>query len=454
MNRWNAFLVLIFLLPLPYGLVPDWAWTIAGVAVFTLLALELRGLLSEQSKLQLESPNIPIAFDRATVPLVLIWGVQFCALIQWYFFSLSPFDSLMSLPKGFFYAGLFTLALLMINTQKRTEQVVWAVVLAAGFQAMYGSVMTLTGLEYGLFIQKEHYKGVATGTYVNRNHLAGYLELAIALGVGLLLAQTADYKGSVRQRLRQFVRMLLSSKVLLRLLLAILVIALVLTRSRMGNTAFFASLMVTGAIALFMMRNKTKSTTILLGSLLIIDIAIVGTFFGVEKVAERLQSTSSQTESRDEVTRDTLKMFKSYPISGVGAGAFTHVYPVFKGDDVRTPLLYQHAHNDYAQFLAEFGLPASFALFVMVLWSLRWGISAMRQRNSQFYQGVGFACTMAIIAIGIHSMVDFNLQIPANAATFVLILALAAVARWTPHSSSRRSTSGRRRRRRKHGTSI
>ncbi|GAA6146475.1 O-antigen ligase family protein [Thalassolituus maritimus] len=454
MNRWNAFLVLIFLLPLPYGLVPDWAWTIAGVAVFTLLAFELRALSSEQSKLQLESPNIPIAFDRATVPLVLIWGVQFWALIQWCFFSLSPFDSLMSLPEGFFYAGLFTLALLMINTQKRTEQVVWAVVLAAGFQAMYGSVMTLTGLEYGLFIQKEHYKGVATGTYVNRNHLAGYLELAIALGVGLLLAQTADYKGSVRQRLRQFIRMLLSSKVLLRLLLAILVIALVLTRSRMGNTAFFASLMATGAIALFMMRNKTKSTTILLGSLLVIDIAIVGTFFGVEKVAERLQSTSSQTESRDEVTRDTLNMFKSYPISGVGAGAFTHVYPVFKGDDVSTPLLYQHAHNDYAQFLAEFGLPATFALFVMVLWSLRWGISAMRQRNSQFYQGVGFACTMAIIAIGIHSIVDFNLQIPANAATFVLILALAAVARWTPHSSSRRSTSGRRRRRSKHETST
>ena len=447
MNRWNAFLTLIFLLPLPYGLVPDWAWTFAGIAVFALLALELRALSSEQSKLQLESPNIPAAFRRATVPLILIWIVQLWAVIQWYFFSLSPFDSLMSLPEGFLYAGLFTLALLMINTQKRTEQVIWAVVLAAGFQAMYGSVMTLTGLEYGLFMQKEHYQGVATGTYINRNHLAGYLELAIALGVGLLLAQTTDYKGSLRQRLRQLVRMLLSSKVLLRLLLAILVIALVLTRSRMGNTAFFASLMVTGGIALFMMRNKTKSTTILLGSLLVIDIAIVGTFFGVEKVAERLQSTSSQTESRDEVTRDTLDMFKSYPISGVGAGAFTHVYPAFKGEDVRTHLLYQHAHNDYAQFLAEFGLPATVALFVMVFWSLAWGVSAMRQRNSQFYQGVGFACTMAIIAFAIHSTVDFNLQIPANASTFVLILSLAAIARWAPHSSSRRSASGGKRQR-------
>jgi len=444
MNRWNAFLTLVFLLPLPFGLVPDWAWTFAGIVVFTLLAWEFRAIAVEQSQLHLETPNIPVAFRRATVPLALIWGVQFWALVQWQFFSLSPYDSLMSLPEGFVYAGLFTLSLLVINTQKRAEQVIWAVVLAAAFQAMYGSVMTLTGLEYGLFVEKEHYRGVATGTYVNRNHLAGYLELSIALGVGLLLAQTTDYKGSLRQRLRQLVRMLLSSKVLLRLLLAILVIALVLTRSRMGNTAFFASLMVTGGIALFMMRNKTKSTTILLGSLLVIDIAIVGTFFGVEKVAQRLQSTSSQTESRDEVTRDTFDMFLAHPITGVGAGAFTHVYPVYKQDDITTPLLYKHAHNDYAQFLAEFGLPATVALFVMALWSLGWGISAMRQRNSQFYQGVGFATTMAIIAIGIHSTVDFNLQIPANAATFVLILALAAVARWAPHGPVRRKRRSRR----------
>tara|TARA_B100001971_G_C18184858_1_gene534972 strand:- start:794 stop:1390 length:597 start_codon:yes stop_codon:yes gene_type:complete len=191
------------------------------------------------------------------------------------------------------------------------------------------------------------------------------------------------------------------------------------------------------------MRNKTTATTILLGSLLVIDIAIVGTFFGVEKVADRIQKTSTQTESRDEVTRDTLNMFQQYPVTGIGAGTFTHVFPSMKSEDVSLEALYNNAHNDYAQFLAEFGLPAFIALSSIVAWSFWTALVAMRKRNSRFYQGVGFSVTMAIVAIGIHSTVDFNLQIPANASLFVVILALSAVARWAPHNS----TSGRMRRR-------
>ena len=442
MNRWNAFRALVFLLPLPFGLDVGWAWSFAGLAVFTLLALELRALSISQRDNQFPYLPLPVAFRRATVPLSLIWGVQVWCVVQWLVFSLSPHDSLISLQKGFTYAGFFTLCLLLIDTRERVKQIIWMVILAAALQAIYGSVMTMSGLEYGFFVEKEKYFGVATGTFLNRNHLAGFMELSLALGIGLLLGQPAHYSGSFRQRARQVVKMLLSTKVILRLLLAVLVIALVLTRSRMGNTAFFASLLVAGALALLLMRNKTTATTVLLSSLLIIDIAIVGTFFGVDKVAERLQKTTSETESRDEVTRDTFNIFKEHPIAGIGAGTFIYVFPTMKSEDVRADKFYNNAHNDYAQFLAEFGLPATLALGLMVFWSLWWGLEAMRQRNSSFYQGVGFAATMAIVAIGIHSTVDFNLQIPANSMVFVLILALAAIARWSPHKN--RSNSFRR----------
>ena len=227
---------------------------------------------------------------------------------------------------------------------------------------------------------------------------------------------------------------MLSSKIILRLLLVIMVIALVLTRSRMGNTAFFASLMIAGAMALFMLRNKTTATTILLSSLLVIDIAIVGTFFGVDKVAERLQQTSSESESRDEVARDTFGMFKEYPLTGVGVGNFTYVFPAFKSDDILTRRIYNNAHNDYAQFAAEFGGPATLAIGVLVLWAFWSGTVAMRTRNSPLHQGVGFAVVMSIIAYSIHSTVDFNLQIPANAFILTLILALSGVARYAPYS--------------------
>ena len=441
MNRWSAFLFLVFALPLPEASVHPLAWNLAATLAFVVLGIELRSRFMEQTRRSL--PDLPVtpAFSHSALPLSLIWGVQCWVVLQWATFSFSPYDSLMSLSQGLFYASMFTLALLLVDSRKRVRQLIWVVVAAASFQALYGAFMVLTGLEYGFFAEKEHYRGVATGTYVNRNSLAGLMELSLALGIGLLLAEPTRYFGSARQRLRQLIEVLLSKKVILRLLLAIMVIALVLTRSRMGNTAFFASLMVAGALALVLMRNKTTATTVLLGSLLVIDIAIVGTFFGVDKVAERLQNTSSQTESRDEVTRDTFTIFKDYPLVGIGAGTFTHVFPALKSEDVTSFGLYNNAHNDYAQFAAEFGAPAYVALAAVVVWSLWNALVAMRKRNSRFYQGIGFSVTMAIVAIGFHSTVDFNLQIPANASLFVVILALAAVARWAPHNvrSNRRS---------------
>jgi O-antigen ligase len=435
MNRWNAFRALVFLLPLPFGLDTGWAWSFAGMTVFALLALELRSLSMSQRFNQLPYLPLPVAFRHAALPLALIWGVQIWCVVQWLVFSLSPHDSLVSLQKGVTYAGFFTLCLLIIDTRQRVKEIIWIVVLAAAAQAIYGSTMTLSGVEYGFFQPKDKYQGVATGTFLNRNHLAGFMELSLALGIGLLLGQPASYSGSLRQRARQVVKMLLSTKVILRLLLAVLVIALVLSRSRMGNSAFFASLLIAGGLALLLMRNKTTATTVLLSSLLIIDIAIVGAFFGVDKVAERLQKTTTDTESRDEVTRDTINLWKEYPVAGIGAGTFIYVFPSEKSDDINSTQYYNNAHNDYAQFLAEFGLPAFLALGLLVLWAFWSGVAAMRQRNSSFYQGVGFAVTMAIVAIGIHSTVDFNLQIPANAMVFVLILALAAIARWSPHQN-------------------
>tara|TARA_Y100000296_G_scaffold53392_1_gene61156 strand:- start:740 stop:2092 length:1353 start_codon:yes stop_codon:yes gene_type:complete len=443
MSRWGSFLILMLLASIPEGMVHPISWNLAASAVFAILALELRARASSANHGTLQHVLFPEPFIKARLPLFLIWAVQLWALVQLALYSLSPFDSLMSLSKGIMYAGLFTLTLLLVDSRERVKQLIWVIIGIASFQALYGAVMVLTGIEYGFFEEKQFYREKATGTFVNRNHLAGFLELALALGIGLLLAQPTRYYGSTRQKLRQLIEMMLSKKVILRLLLAVLVIALVLTRSRMGNTAFFASLMVAGALALVLMRNKTTATTILLGSLLVIDITIVGTFFGVEKVADRIQKTSTQTESRDEVTRDTLNMFQQYPVTGIGAGTFTHVFPSMKSEDVSLEALYNNAHNDYAQFLAEFGLPAFIALAIIVVWSFWTALVAMRKRNSRFYQGIGFSVTMAIVAIGIHSTVDFNLQIPANASLFVVILALAPIARWAPHNSS----SGRKRRR-------
>jgi len=99
---------------------------------------------------------------------------------------------------------------------------------------------------------------------------------------------------------------------------------------------------------------------------------------------------------------------------------------------------YRHTHNDYLQFASELGLPAFALLGFSVLASLWAAIRAQLTRHDRLLQGMGFAATMAIIALLIHSTVDFNLQIPANAAMFIIMMALAWVCRyWDPRAGSR-----------------
>ncbi len=440
MNRWQGYQALVFVLPLPFAGNVDWAWSLYCAACFVLLALELNSRVSHMVTKQLTTPTLPATLIKARPIIALLLGAQAIAAGQLLLgTSLASHNSYLYLLKGLALTLFIPLSFLMLESRLRINRIIWLIIIAAAFQAIYGAIMVLTGLEWGFFIKKFTYLGTATGTFISRNHFSGYLEMAIAIGVGCLLAQGGKpVRGNWRQKLRHTIEVLLSPKIIMRLLLAIMVIALVLSRSRMGNSAFFASLLITGALALLLMKNKSRSTTILLTSLLVIDISIVGTFFGVEKVAQRLQSTSSEQESRDEVSRDTFSMWQKFPLMGIGAGSYEHVYPSHKGDDIPSTRLYNHAHNDYLQFLVEYGALAFSLMAAAVLWCLIWAVQAMRLRRSNLHKGLGFSACMGIIALLIHSAVDFNLQIPANSFMFMFMLVLACIARWGPSEQGRR----------------
>jgi O-antigen ligase len=343
--------------------------------------------------------------------------------------SLNLYATRVSVLKTLCYFLLFCLTLLLVDDKPRVKLLAQTLILSGALQAAYGSLMMLSGLEYGFFFEKEHYRGVATGTFVNRNHLAGYLEMCLAVGIGLMLAELSDGAATNwRERARRVLQTLLSNKARVRLALVIMVIGLVLTHSRMGNTAFFISMMLTGMFYLLFVRRITRGSLIFFASLLIIDLLVVGNFFGIEKVAERLQQTSVGSEQRDEVARDTLVIVRDYPLTGTGAGSYYSTYPMYDTGKVGFSF-YRHAHNDYLEFASEFGLVAFALLGFCVLVSLWQAVRAQLKRRSRLMQGMGFAATMAIVALLIHSTVDFNLQIPANAGTFMVILALAWISR-------------------------
>jgi O-antigen ligase len=325
------------------------------------------------------------------------------------------------------YACVFALALLLVDDRKRLRQLAVIFVFSGVLQAFYGSLSMLSGVEIDFFNEKLPPGGVARGTFANRNHFAGYLEMTVAIGIGLLMASLGgDAAYTWRQRLRNLIKLLLSPKMRLRVYLAVMVVALVLSRSRMGNTAFFSSLVIAGVIGLMLSRHATRSTIILLASLIVIDLFIVGAWFGVEQVAQRLQETSLEAETRDEVDEYGRELVRDYVSTGSGGGSFYAVFPRYRTGELEK--FNNHAHNDYLEFASDTGIVGISILGSIVVLSLGAALIAQYRRRDPLLRGMGFAGVMGITALLIHSTVDFNLQIPANAMTFMIVLALCWLA--------------------------
>ena len=135
-------------------------------------------------------------------------------------------------------------------------------------------------------------------------------------------------------------------------------------------------------------------------------------------------------------------MFLRRPVLGWGMGTFPTVYPGYRS--FYTNDFINEAHNDYAQLLVESGIFG----FGVMLWFLvllyRHGLPRSRRWEFKWDGAVSLAALLGCTGILFHSFVDFNLQIPANAAVFYVLCALAA-SKLRPRSSSsehRRSTQG------------
>ncbi|MDG3088245.1 O-antigen ligase family protein [Vibrio hannami] len=336
--------------------------------------------------------------------------------------SLDRYASFSGLLKGIAYTLFAFNAVLLINSVDRVKKVLLFVVISGTFQAFYGALTILTGTtESWIFGIQQGAR--ATGTFVYHNHLANYLVMTLSLGTGLIVSQLHQSEsGSWHVRFKRWTEAILSPKMLVRLCLVVMVIALVMTRSRMGNTAFFSVTIIGGLVALLFYKNRPRALTVLIISLLMIDTFIVGTVFGLGKVKERLEHTSMTSETRDQVVFWSMDIIKDYPVSGTGLGSFYSTFPSYTQYNIG---YYDFAHNEYIQFAVEAGIPATLILGVPVLLALWFSFKAMRKRNSKTLKGAALGCFMAIIGMLIHISVDFNLQPPANAVTFILVLVLS-----------------------------
>jgi len=437
-SRWifAFYLALLVWAPIPLGSNRSWSWAVLALWALLLALWWLAGFIRGRNTypvvpreswpmllcgllwlayVWLQLVPLPIAFLKLLSPQAARWHIAAAApaAVGAAPLTLDAYATLGAACKSTAYLAFFALSLILLRERDRIRYAAYTLIASGVLQALYGALVSL-----------QSPGDVASGTFANRNHYAGYLTMCLSVGVGVLIASLSGERSQTWGRFfRDLMQWMITPKMALRLGLVVMVVALVLTRSRMGNSSFFISLLVSGVIGLLLAKRATKSMIILLISLVAIDVFIVGTYFGTRRVVERIAQTTVESEDRDEVARYAVNMWKDYPVFGSGLGSFPVVFPRYSG--AGTQESYTHAHNDYLEFGAETGALGLALLGLMVAMSFGAALRAQYLRRDPLMRGLSFAAMMGMLALMIHSGVDFNLQIPANALTFMLLLAFA-----------------------------
>ncbi len=254
------------------------------------------------------------------------------------------------------------------------------------------------------WVRQPQFGGVPFGPYANHNHYAGVMELLAPLP--LVMSLSRSYGNSQR--------------VLLAFGGCLIVVSIFICGSRSGMVACMIQFLVLAI--LLRMRGTARKSIFVVGLFLLLILPLVY-WLGQEAPFERIRSLKIPTQEavtgyREIIVRDGIHMFRDRPLLGWGLGTFPVVYPKYR--TFYTNLFVNQAHNDYLQLLDETGIVG----FGIGLWFL-FALYRSGLRTVQSGGRAGLAALVGCTGIVVHSLTDFNLQIPANAALFFVLCGIA-----------------------------
>jgi O-antigen ligase len=385
--------------PLAFGAVEPWS-IFAMEAGATALFLAWMGS-------QVLEGAIKVRWNPLFLPMAAFAGL---VLIQLLFHGTAYLHDTASL--ALLYCAYAILCFLATQVLTRAPQ---ARSLAFAF-CIYGTALALFSLIQGIspngklyWLRQPRMGGWIYGPYVNHNHYAGLMEMLAPIPLILSLS----HLGPPRVR------------ALAGACAALMVGTVFLSGSRGGMLAILFELALLAA--LLVRQKRSLRTAIGIGVFLALVIGLLAWVGGAE-LSQRIATvgpghTGLSADFRMSINRDAVRMFLKRPILGWGLGSFPVVYPQFRS--FYTNLFVNQAHNDYLQLLVEMGA-LGFATMV-------WFVGTLYGRGARKISGwsadagaaMALACLLGVTGILVHSAVDFNLQIPANAALFYVMATVA-----------------------------
>ncbi len=393
----TGLLFLLGAMPFFYGAVYPWAGMTSAAAFFLLFSLR---------------PSAVFRLgDLAKVPLLGLLSVLAWVLAQSLFYSADRYGTSLEFLK-WAAAGCFFL-LVMDLPVSSVKKMIWVLIAAGILESSYGLFQVISGSEKVLGTAKTTHLGYVTGTYWNRNHLAGFLEMCFPLHLGLWIFTWRKRRYGVNAWVG--------------FTLFIVWVAFVKTGSRAGIFSLFAGALLSSALAP-KLRPKPGRWGVLLAGILGVAALLLGANAFFSRFADSVVRDFGAGE-RWAIWQDTFRMLWAYWRQGIGLGSFEWVFPAFQSAFLVWG--YGHAHNDYLELLVSLGIPAFTVLFLSFAGILESGLRPLASRDEgKFPEELRWGCLTGITALLVHACVDFNFAIPANMFIWVFLLAVFFRARF------------------------
>lgn len=309
--------------------------------------------------------------------------------------------------------GLFLhLAIHSLDSARRINK---AVILVIGFGFVFAFFSIIQS-----FLSPERIYGVYEvafakpfGTFVNRHNFAAYMEMTIALPLGLL------FQGAVKK----------DKRLLLLTAVALMAVAVLMSGSRGGLFAIGAQVL----LLLLLSRGRIVRGRLWLKAvlaLLLVAVVVLGAaLIGGETSMNRLSETASSDDfstRRAQIWSVTFDVIKDNLPLGAGFGAFGVAYTPH---DMQSGLeRVEQAHNDYLQVLADAGVMGA-VIGIGFLFALYRAAREVLAVENLFRRGVGIGALVGIFGVLVHSLFDFVLHTTAVSILFLFLLALLRVSR-------------------------
>lgn len=347
----------------------------------------------------------------------------------WPTLSYAPFQSLGWWSFLLGLGMLFVLLKTCFASPGMLRWTLWILLVLAVVQGVYGILQALIP-NLGVLWYIKSGLGDARGTWINRNHFAGFMGMMLPLLLGLSMSRVRWGARLKFKTLLQSDRIHKDSMFLLALV--IIALALLFSKSRAGIMSMFLGV----GFFLFLIRGKDRKSSKrfwIIGSVLFGLTLLYGLRIGFDPIIDRFLALNKNI-SRLDYWNDSLAIIADHPL-GIGLAAFKYVFPAYSATSLTETVTPYYLHNDVLQLLVEAGWPG-FALPIGAY--LVFMINSFRQiRRMEFYTDpqkffIAAGAFSGVVSISFHSFFDFNLQIPANAVYFVVLLAMIRVCAGRP----------------------